>query len=102
MQVNTRPVRLDGPFLLSLGFYAHVVGYNESMAALQGDEQDADVPEQAIRALSAAHRRALNAGRTLVLVHNGQLVRVTPQGRTVIGEAPAKQKVRLHSNSAKR
>jgi hypothetical protein len=42
------------------------------------------VPDLAVRALTAASRRTLAAGRPVVLVVNNQLVRITPEGTTVL------------------
>lgn len=38
----------------------------------------------AVEALSAAQRRAMEAGRTVVVVIDGDLVRIDPSGRTVL------------------
>lgn len=42
------------------------------------------VPELAVHALTEATRRARAAGRPVVLVVNNQLVRITPEGTTVL------------------
>ena len=39
------------------------------------DEQEADVPQRAVRALTEAHRRAVAAGHPVVLVQDGKLIR---------------------------
>lgn len=39
------------------------------------DEQDKNVPEQAVRALTEAHRRAIAAGHAVVMIQGGYLVR---------------------------
>jgi hypothetical protein len=57
------------------------------------DRLDAAVPELAVEALSAAYRRALQAGHTLVYVKDGVLVRRAPSGVTVLKQLPARQKV---------
>lgn len=47
----------------------------------------------ALDALSAAQRRAVESGRTIVLVENGKLVRKGPQEYTVLRELPPRQVV---------
>lgn len=62
---------------------------------------ESDVPALAVKALTAAHRRALVAGRTLIFVRNGQLIRVGPAGTTVLRQLPARKKVATRTQSAK-
>ncbi len=69
------------------------------MSSSNDDPRDADVPEQAVKALTAAHRRALKAGRTLVVVKDGKLVRVTGTRSTVLGEGFRRTKVHVKVKS---
>jgi hypothetical protein len=71
------------------------------MNPLDDDRQDADVPELAVQALTAAHQRALQAGRPLVLVRNGQLVRIDSTGVTVLKQLPARKKVAVRKKSVR-
>jgi hypothetical protein len=48
------------------------------------DLEDADVPERAVAALYAASLRSIAAGHPQVVVQNGELVRITPEGVTVL------------------
>jgi hypothetical protein len=60
----------------------------------EDDRQDADVPELAVKALTSAHRRALEAGRTLVLVRNDWLIRIHSDGTVqMFRQLPARKKV---------
>jgi len=72
------------------------------MASLKDDQPDADVPEQAVKALTAAHRRALKAGRTLVVVKDGKLVRLTGTNVHVLGEGHFRVKVEGKTKPTKR
>ena len=63
------------------------------MADTQPENQDADVPELAVQALTAAHRRAAAAGRTLIVVRNGQLLRISPTETVILRQLPARKKV---------
>ena len=57
------------------------------------DAEDADVPEQAVKALNDAYERAVREGRTLVFVRDNQLIRQTPDGTTVIRAMPPRKRV---------
>jgi predicted ABC-type ATPase len=54
------------------------------MPAIDDDPADADVPLQIVQALTAAQQRWLQSGRTVVLVRDGQLVRILPDGTSVV------------------
>lgn len=63
------------------------------MAINEDDKRDEDVPAQAVAALTAAHRRALAAGRTLVLVQDGMLVRIDRNGTHPIRRISGRERV---------
>lgn len=47
------------------------------------------VPEKAAKAVKVAYKEALNAGRTILIVANGKLFRVAPDGtRTELRAVP--------------
>jgi hypothetical protein len=71
------------------------------MPSLDDDRQDADLPQRAVQALTAAHRRALAAGRTLVLVRNNQLIRISSAGIDVLRQLPARKKVTVRKKVAR-
>jgi hypothetical protein len=71
------------------------------MTILEDDRLDAAVPELAVEALSAAYRRALQAGHTLVFVKDGVLVRRGASGITELKKIPARQKVSTRTKKAK-
>jgi hypothetical protein len=52
--------------------------------------EDADVPEMAVAALRAASLRSIAAGHQQVVVQNGELVRITPEGITVLKKVPGR------------
>jgi hypothetical protein len=49
---------------------------------------EATVPELAVRALNEAQQRARVSGCPIVLVVNDQLVRIGPEGTTVLKDMP--------------
>lgn len=48
------------------------------------ESPDAQVAAEAVQALTDAHQRALAQRRGLVLVKNGELVRIGPSGQTLV------------------
>ena len=63
------------------------------MAPNDDERQEADVPALALAALQAAQRRAREAGHTLVMVRDGQLVQICGDTVTVLKQLPARKKV---------
>jgi hypothetical protein len=63
------------------------------MAAIEDDPHEAGIPELAAHALTAASRRAAQAGRPVVLAKDGVLVRIDQSGTTVLKQLPARLKV---------
>lgn len=59
----------------------------------ESDQQDAEVVQLAVDALSAAQRRALDSGRPVVLVVKGDLVRVEPGGSFLLKQLPPRRQV---------
>ena len=58
------------------------------MTFLEEDQQDAALPDLAVRALAAATDHARRAGYTLVFVKNGRLIRKGPDGDVVLKPVP--------------
>ena len=65
-------------------------------------KMESAVPEKASRAIKAAYKDALNAGHVVLIVNNGGLYRVKPDGlREFVREVPKRiavtkgQKIRL-------
>jgi hypothetical protein len=69
----------------------------QTMTANEADQEDAGVPEQAVEALTAAQRRAIQAGHPVVLVHDGFLVRMDQSGTTVLKRVPEREKVSIRT-----
>jgi hypothetical protein len=69
------------------------------MNNLETDRQDAEVVRMALKALTAAQHRALASGRAVILVVNGELVRITGSSKAVLKKLPARRRV---SNRTKR
>jgi hypothetical protein len=65
------------------------------------EKQDDDVAKSAIQALTAAFRRAQGSGHSMVLVENGELVRIGLAGKTVLSQLPARRKVAIRVKKAK-
>lgn len=70
------------------------------MSPTEEDQLDADVPTQALQALQAAHDQAVQAGYPLVVVRNGQLVRVCGDSVTIIKSVPGRKKVSFQGQTA--
>ena len=64
------------------------------------DEEDRDVPALAVAALAAASRRARASGHPIVIVQDGKLVRITPEGTEVLEILPPPFKVSLQIKRA--
>lgn len=58
------------------------------------DPQETEVAQLAVEALTAATRRAIQSGRSVVVVVNGELVRMrSPADKTVLKKLPPRRKV---------
>jgi hypothetical protein len=57
------------------------------------DAEDADIPQMAVDALNAAHRRAVASGRAVVFIQDGELVEVSSSGKTVLKKVSRRVKV---------
>jgi CO dehydrogenase/acetyl-CoA synthase alpha subunit len=57
------------------------------------ERDDDDVAQMAVRALTAASRRAIESGRPVIFVVDDQLVRRDASGTTVVGQLPPRRKV---------
>lgn len=57
------------------------------------DEQERDVPQRAVRALTEANRRAVAAGHPVVLVRDGQLIRLIGNQVIVLKSVPGRKRV---------
>lgn len=63
------------------------------MLPVDVDSDEEEVALLAVQALTAAHRRAVQSGRPVLVVENGELVRIGPLGRTVVKTLPPRHKV---------
>jgi hypothetical protein len=64
------------------------------MPVREDERQETDVPELAVRALTAAQQRAQQLGRVVVVMRNRELVRVFPDGTfKVLRTLPPRKKV---------
>lgn len=70
------------------------------MKEIEADPQEAEVAQMAVRALSDAQRHARASGRPVVVVVDGELVRVGPAGRTVIKRLAPRRRVLVRSKQA--
>jgi hypothetical protein len=64
------------------------------------DLEDADIPQMAVEALNAATRRSLESGLTIVVAQGDELVRIGPEGRTVLKTLPPLEKVSVRVKRA--
>ncbi len=71
------------------------------MPDIDDESQDADVPAMAIQGLIAAQERAVAAGYPIVLVRNGQLVRIVDGQTTVLKSVLPREKVTARTKIAK-
>ncbi len=71
------------------------------MISNEEDWQEADIPQLAVKALTEAHRRAIEAGHPLVLVKQGCLVRQGASGITVLKQLPARNRVAARTKLAR-
>lgn len=63
------------------------------MSMIDDDQLEGDVPEQAVRGLNQASQRARDAGRSVVVVRDRQLILLDTDGFKVLKQLPARQKV---------
>jgi hypothetical protein len=70
------------------------------MAPNELDPQEAEVAQLALEALTVAQRRAHNSGRSVVVVENGELVRVGLSGKTGLKKLPPRRKVTVRVKRA--
>jgi hypothetical protein len=64
-------------------------------------QDDDNVAKSAIQALTVAFQRARGSGRAMVLVENGELIRIGPGGKTVLSQLPVRRKVAIRVKKAK-
>ena len=64
------------------------------MSPAELDATEVGVPELAVQALTAAHDRALRAGRAVMFVQDGQLVRMQNGQKKVVGIVAPRVSVR--------
>lgn len=57
------------------------------------DPPETEVAQEAVQALSAAQRLALDSGTSILLIDNDELVRVEARGKTVLKKLPPRRKV---------
>ena len=70
------------------------------MSPIEFDPDDEQVAEVAVAALNAAHRRAVDSGRPMVVLIGDELVRITAAGRTVLKKLPPRLKVAVRTKRA--
>jgi hypothetical protein len=64
------------------------------MTPIEFDPQEGEVAQLAVQALTAANRRAIQLGRSVIVVENDELVRIgSPFGKTVLKKLPPRRKV---------
>jgi hypothetical protein len=63
------------------------------MTPIDLDPQEGEVTQMAVEALTAAQRRAIDSGRSVLVVENGALVRIGSTGRTELKKLPLRKKV---------
>lgn len=61
---------------------------------------DEAVPDQAVKGLDEATRRARNSGRPVVVVRHGQLVRLGASEVVILKKLPARRKVAVRRKVA--
>ena len=61
---------------------------------------DNAIPNLAVKALSDASKRALEAGRTIVFVKNHRLIRKGPEGDVVLKTLPGRLKIKANGKNA--
>lgn len=64
-------------------------------------DDDSAVPDQAVKGLDDATRRARQAGLPVVVVRQGRLVRLGPDGELVLKELPTRRKVAVRRKAAR-
>jgi hypothetical protein len=70
------------------------------MTPIDLDPQEAEVPQLAVQALNAAQRRAINSGRSVLVVENDDLVCIGPSGKAVLKKLPPRRKVSVRVKRA--
>ena len=71
------------------------------MDDFDSEADEAEVIRMALDALNAAQRRALGSGRPVVMVKDGNLVRVEGANVTVLETLPPRRIVSIRSKQAK-
>ena len=71
-----------------------------AMTDSEEDRLDEAIPALAVEALSAASRRALNEGHTIVVVQDGVLVQKSASGITPLRKLPGRQRVDTRTKNA--
>ena len=72
------------------------------MTDLDSEADEAEVIRMALKALSAAQRRALESGRPVVMVKDGNLVRVEGANVIVLKTLPPRRKITIRVKQAKK
>jgi hypothetical protein len=70
------------------------------MTPSEPDPQEAEVTHLAVQALTAAQQRAIHSGRSVLVVENGELVRIESPDRTVLKKLPPRRKVSVRTKRA--
>ena len=70
------------------------------MSEIEISELENTIPALAVQALTTASDRALASGRSVVLVVDGQLVRIGPDGCTPLQSLPPRVRVSVRKKRA--
>jgi hypothetical protein len=70
------------------------------MTPIELDPQEDEVAPMAVQALNAAQRRAIHSGCSVIVVENGELVRIDSLGKTVLKKLPPRRKVSVRIKRA--
>ena len=71
------------------------------MIPIEPDPEDGDITQAAVQALTEATRQDIDSGRSVVLVVNGELVRLdSSAGKTVLKKLPPRRKVSVRIKRA--
>ena len=70
------------------------------MAQIELDQEEGEIAQLAVQALTAAHRSAVDSGRSVLVLEKGELVRIGSLGRTVLKKLPTRQKVSIRIKRA--
>jgi hypothetical protein len=65
-----------------------IAGLRDGSITIDPDELDQNIPEQAVRGLDEAHRRAVASGRKVLVIVDGEMIEIEGEKRIVIKKVP--------------